>query len=93
MPLFHAAAVYTFFYTSVYRDMITVLGIGERALSADLVLECLENVAFDGAFLPPSVLEDLSEGDESMAVLSQLKMIIVGGGMGFLRTIFNPFTY
>jgi hypothetical protein len=81
MPLFHAAAVYTFFYTSVYRDMITVLGIGERALSADLVLECLENVAFDGAFLLPSILEDISQSEESMTIFSKLKMIIVGGGV------------
>ncbi|KAI1815677.1 hypothetical protein GGS20DRAFT_316260 [Poronia punctata] len=80
MPLFHAAAIYTFFYTSVYRDMVTVLSIGEKTLTADLVVECRKNVHFDGAFLPPSILEDVSQSQELIDIFSQLKMIIIGGG-------------
>ncbi|KAI3327811.1 acetyl-CoA synthetase-like protein [Xylariaceae sp. AK1471] len=80
MPLFHAAALYTFFYASIYRNMVTILGISEKALSADLVIEYFENVHFDGIFLPPSILEDISQSRESMSILSKLCMIIFGGG-------------
>ncbi|KAI1279702.1 hypothetical protein F5Y07DRAFT_396750 [Xylaria sp. FL0933] len=80
MPLFHAAALYTFFHASVYRSITTILSIAERPLSADLVLECLANVKFQAAFLPPSVLEDISHSEESMSKLSRLNMICFGGG-------------
>ncbi|KAI0407921.1 hypothetical protein F4802DRAFT_605343 [Xylaria palmicola] len=80
MPLFHAAALYSFFYHSVYRNTITILGIGEKPLSADLVFECLENVNFEGAFLPPSILEEISHSEESMSKLSKLEIVIFGGG-------------
>ncbi|KAI0799951.1 hypothetical protein GGR55DRAFT_692576 [Xylaria sp. FL0064] len=79
MPLFHAAALYTFFHASVYRSITTSLSIAERPLSADLVLECLANVEFQAAFLPPSVLEDISHSEESMSKLSRLDMICFGG--------------
>ncbi|KAI0970741.1 hypothetical protein F4678DRAFT_461874 [Xylaria arbuscula] len=80
MPLFHAAALYTFFHSSVYRSITSILGIAERPLSADLVLECLENVEFEATFLPPSVLEDISHSEESMSKLSTLELIVFGGG-------------
>ncbi|KAI8634247.1 acetyl-CoA synthetase-like protein [Xylariaceae sp. FL1651] len=80
MPLFHAAALFTFFNCSVYWGLSTVLGIGERALSSDLVIECLENVDIQGAILPPSILEDISQSKRSMAVLSKLSGVIFGGG-------------
>jgi hypothetical protein len=61
--------------------MVTILTISEKALSADLVIECLENVHFDGVFLPPSILEDISQSKKSMSMLSKLGMVIFGGGM------------
>ncbi|KAI1128465.1 hypothetical protein F5Y10DRAFT_240434 [Nemania abortiva] len=80
MPLFHAAALYNFIYGSIYRDITTILGIGEKPLTADLVMECLDNVNYDGIVLPPSVAEDLSHCEEYMCKLSKLGMVIVGGG-------------
>lgn len=80
MPLFHAAALYTFFHISVYRSVISILSIAEKPLSVDLVLECLENVNFEATFLPPSIIEDASHSEDSMCKLSRLEMIIFGGG-------------
>ncbi|KAI0431346.1 hypothetical protein F5Y09DRAFT_340753 [Xylaria sp. FL1042] len=80
MPLFHAAALYTFFHASVYRSITSILSIAERPLSADLVLECIENVDFQAAFLPPSVLEEISHSEESMSKLRWLNRIYFGGG-------------
>ncbi|RWA04794.1 hypothetical protein EKO27_g10315 [Xylaria grammica] len=80
MPLFHAAALYTFFYLSVYRSGTTVLASAERPLSADLVIECLENVDFQATFLPPSILEDISHSEDFMLKLSRLDMVFFGGG-------------
>ncbi|TGJ88071.1 hypothetical protein E0Z10_g689 [Xylaria hypoxylon] len=80
MPLFHAAAMYSFFYFSVYRSVITILPTTEKPLSADLLIECLENVDFQATFLPPSILEDISQSEDSMVKLSKLDMIVFGGG-------------
>ncbi|KAJ8125535.1 hypothetical protein O1611_g8104 [Lasiodiplodia mahajangana] len=79
MPLFHAAALYNFVYGSLFRDITTILGCGEKPLTADLVIECLDNVNYDGILLPPSVVEDLSHNDEYVSKLSKLGMVIVGG--------------
>ncbi|KAI0532943.1 hypothetical protein GGR58DRAFT_517325 [Xylaria digitata] len=80
MPLFHAAALHSFFYFSVYRSITTVLTIPEKPLSADLVIECLENVDFEATFLPPSILEDISHSEEFVHKLSRLDMVFFGGG-------------
>ncbi|KAI0449288.1 hypothetical protein F5B21DRAFT_51707 [Xylaria acuta] len=80
MPLFHAAALYTFFYCSVYRTITTVLAISEKPLSVDLVIECIENVDLQGIFLPPSVLEDMSHSEDSMSRLRKLNLVFFGGG-------------
>ncbi|KAI1364341.1 hypothetical protein F5Y08DRAFT_217449 [Xylaria arbuscula] len=80
MPLFHAAALYTFFHVSVYRNVTSILSIAEKPLSVELILECQENVNFEATFLPPSVLEDASHSEDSMSKLSRLEMIIFGGG-------------
>ncbi|KAI0913540.1 hypothetical protein F4823DRAFT_622138 [Ustulina deusta] len=80
MPLFHAAALFTFFHGSVYRGITSILGIAEKPLSVDLVVECLENVNFQAIFLPPSILEDASHSEDSMSKLSRLDMVVFGGG-------------
>ncbi|KAI1152952.1 hypothetical protein F4825DRAFT_417250 [Nemania diffusa] len=80
MPLFHAAALYNFFYGSIYRNITTILGIGEKPLTADIIIECLDNVNYDGILLPPSILEDASHSEEYMSKLSRLGMVVVGGG-------------
>ncbi|KAF2971406.1 hypothetical protein GQX73_g2137 [Xylaria multiplex] len=64
----------------VNESITTVLTIPEKPLSADLVIDCLENVDFEAIFLPPSILEDISHSEESMRKLSRLDMVFFGGG-------------
>ena len=51
-----------------------------RPISADLVDELLDNVEVDGMFLAPSVLEDLSQSEESLEKLKKVKFVEFGGG-------------
>ncbi|KAI1750591.1 nonribosomal peptide synthetase [Xylaria castorea] len=80
MPLFHAAALYTFVFLSIYFATPTCFAIPDVALSADFVVECLMNMDVESAILPPSLLEDVSQSDEGMAVLKKLNMVAFGGG-------------
>ncbi|KAL9080499.1 MAG: hypothetical protein Q9157_000733 [Trypethelium eluteriae] len=79
MPLFHAAALYVFIFFVVYWESPVALGIPERALSSDLVVECLNNMDVECAALPPSVLEDMSQSEECIAALKKLKLVVFGG--------------
>ncbi|KAJ2988047.1 hypothetical protein NUW58_g4184 [Xylaria curta] len=81
IPLFHTAALCSFFFGSVYRGHSTILPIGERPLTADLAIECLEILNFDAMFLPPSILEDISYSEYQMSKLSTLKMVVFGSGV------------
>ncbi|RYC63917.1 hypothetical protein CHU98_g2299 [Xylaria longipes] len=80
MPLFHAAALYTFIFLSIYFATPTCFAIPDTALSADFVVECLMNMNAESAILPPSLLEDISQSEEGMAVLKKLNMVAFGGG-------------
>lgn len=78
MPLFHAAGLYTFII-SLYWDTPVVFGV-ERPLSSDLVVECLKNLDVEAAFLPPVILEDMSQEANYMSQLKKLKFTLFGGG-------------
>ena len=45
-----------------------------------MVDELLDNVELDGLFLAPSVLEDLSQSEESLEKLKKVKFVEFGGG-------------
>ncbi|KAL7629881.1 hypothetical protein AAE478_001404 [Parahypoxylon ruwenzoriense] len=79
MPLFHAAGMYLFIF-SIYWGTPVAFGIGDRPLSADLVIECLENVDVEGVMLPPALLEEMSQSEEYINPLAQLKLVVFGGG-------------
>lgn len=55
-------------------------GIGERPLSIDLVIECLENADVEGVMLPPAMLEEMSHSEENTQALAKLKIVTFGGG-------------
>jgi hypothetical protein len=80
VPLFHAAALYSFINIAIYRASPIVFSV-ERPLSSDLVVETLKNVDVEGALLPPSILEDMSQDDTCIRALQKLKFIPFGGGM------------
>ncbi|KAI1206023.1 acetyl-CoA synthetase-like protein [Annulohypoxylon truncatum] len=80
MPLFHAAGLYVFIFSAIYWGTPIAFGIGERPLSIDLVIECLENVDVEGVMLPPAMLEEMSHSEEYIRPLSKLKIVTFGGG-------------
>lgn len=80
MPLFHAAGLYIFIFSSIYWNTPMAFGIGERPLSIDLVIECLENADVEGVMLPPAMLEEMSHSEENTQALAKLKIVTFGGG-------------
>lgn len=63
-----------------YWDVPAALGIGDRPLSADMVMECLKHVDADSTLLPPAILEELSQSEESINFLKGLAYVGFGGG-------------
>ncbi|KAI1134702.1 acetyl-CoA synthetase-like protein [Hypoxylon sp. FL0543] len=80
MPLFHAAGVYVFVFCAMFWDTPVALGIGDRPLSIDLIVESLENVDVEGLMLPPAMLEEMSHSDEYIRPLAKLNLVLFGGG-------------
>lgn len=80
MPLFHAAGLYLALMMSLFWDTAIALGIPDKPLSSDLVLECLDNLEADAVVLPPVMLEEMSHSKENMGALSKLNIVAFGGG-------------
>ncbi|KAL2146404.1 hypothetical protein VTI28DRAFT_4157 [Corynascus sepedonium] len=80
MPLYHAAAIYMTLLLVHYWDLPAALGIGDRPLSADMAMECLKNAEVDSVVLPPAILEELSQVQESIDALKRLSFVAFGGG-------------
>lgn len=80
MPLFHAAGLYMAFWFSIYYAVPIALGIADRPLSSDLVVETLKNADVEAAVLPPAILEDMSLNHEAMKQLAKLHAVGLGGG-------------
>jgi hypothetical protein len=80
VPLFHAAALYVALLMVHYWDTPAALGIGDRPLSADMVIECLKYADSDSILLPPAILEELSQSKEAIEVLSKMSYVGFGGG-------------
>lgn len=80
MPLFHAAGIMVFITLTLYWDTPVALIIGERPLTSDLVVEMLGHSGADSAFLPPSILEEMSRTPDGIAVLKKLNFVCFGGG-------------
>lgn len=80
MPMFHMAGVLCTVALVFWNKTPLAYCVSGRPVSADLVLECLENVEVDTAFLPPSVIEDLSQSEEGIRALGNLKSVSFGGG-------------
>ncbi|KAK3948964.1 hypothetical protein QBC32DRAFT_408241 [Pseudoneurospora amorphoporcata] len=80
MPLYHAAAMYVSMFMTHYLDTPGVLGLGDRPLSSDLVLEYIKYADVQAMTLPPAILEELSQEDEAIQALSKLSFVAFGGG-------------
>lgn len=80
MPLFHLAGLLCAVCMSLFFDTPVCLGIPERPLSSDLVIECLDELDVQSALLPPAIIEDMSQTDEGLEALTKLKVVAFGGG-------------
>ncbi|KAI0551250.1 hypothetical protein F4679DRAFT_582725 [Xylaria curta] len=80
MPLFHAAGLYLFLVSTVYFGTPTAFGIPGRPLAADLIADSLDNADVEMAFLPPAILEDMSQSDRYIEPLKKLKLVCFAGG-------------
>ena len=65
---------------TLYWDKLVALGIPEKPLSSDIVVECLTKLGPKAVLLPPVILEELSLSDEGIRALSKLNMVAFGGG-------------
>ncbi|KAI0543188.1 hypothetical protein GGR58DRAFT_12902 [Xylaria digitata] len=79
IPLFHAAGVYMFMIRTIYWGAPVVLGVPGTPLTADLAVECFNNLDVDGAVLAPVILEDISLNENYTNSLAELKMVVFGG--------------
>lgn len=80
MPLFHMAGLICSVSLAFYWDTPVVLGISDRPLTAELVVDCLNHVDIESLLLPPAVVEDMSQAEEGIAALAKLKILAFGGG-------------
>jgi acyl-CoA synthetase (AMP-forming)/AMP-acid ligase II len=80
MPLFHAAGLYCFLTTALYYETPVALALPNRPLSAESVLEALENTHAEATMLPPAILEDMSQDDRYIESLKKLNMVFFAGG-------------
>ncbi|KAM4061584.1 male sterility protein [Hirsutella rhossiliensis] len=80
MPLFHAAGLKAGFILAVYYRIPIALGMPNLPLTPDLALKCLTHSGTDAAFLPPSLIEELSRSFEGVKALRNLKFLTFGGG-------------
>ncbi|KAI0177636.1 nonribosomal peptide synthetase [Pestalotiopsis sp. NC0098] len=79
MPMFHAAGLYSFINISIYRASPIFFSV-DRPLSSDLVVETLQKVDAEATFLPPAILEDMSQDETCVKALAKLNFIVFGGG-------------
>lgn len=80
MPLFHMAGLLCVVGMSLFYDTPVCLGIAERPLSSDLVMECLEKLDVESALLPPAIIEEISQSEEGLDTLTRLNVVAFGGG-------------
>lgn len=81
MPLFHAVGLEAGLVTlALYYGVPIVLGMPDVPLTAELIVECLSRSGADAAFLPPSIIEQLSRSDEGVDALKRLRILTFGGG-------------
>ncbi|KAI1332355.1 nonribosomal peptide synthetase [Xylariaceae sp. FL0255] len=80
MPLFHAAGMYSSLVNLIFYGTPMAYGLTDRPLSSDLAAECLRYSEVEATFLPPAILEDMSQDDSYIETLTKLKSVAFGGG-------------
>lgn len=66
------------------------LGVGDRPLTAESVVEGYEAAGCDALVVPPSIVEDISLLSGSLEKLQKLSYVACGGGMHFMTSFQGP---
>lgn len=80
VPFFHAAGLYFFLGLSVYWGVPIALPIADMPLTADVIRTFVYESSSDAAFIPPSVLADMSYEEDDIQTLRSLNMVTTGSG-------------
>ncbi|KAG5915210.1 hypothetical protein E4U42_000100 [Claviceps africana] len=89
-PPFHAGGVLTSLISPIYFKLPLALTPRDQPLTAELGLECLKHSGSDAAFIPPSILEELTTWEEGLNALGKLNYVTFGGGTGLARQLSSP---
>ncbi|KAK1971952.1 thioester reductase domain-containing protein [Colletotrichum sublineola] len=80
MPLFHAAGCFIVIFAAVLWAHPVALGIIDRPLTPQTVIDAVEHAGIDNTLLPPAILEEMSHMPDGIAALRKLKRVHFGGG-------------
>lgn len=80
MPLYHAAGMYLSLLLVHYWDTPVALGIPDRPIAPDMIINCLRYNDCDSVIVPPATLEELSQDENAINVLKKLTFVGFGGG-------------
>ena len=64
----------------MYFNVPSVLPPATSPVNLDMLLDVLDNVQLDGAFLSPSMVDEISRSPEALAKIEKLKWVWFGGG-------------
>lgn len=80
MPQFHMAGLLGTACLSFHQNTPLAMGIADKPVSADMVIECLRYADVESALLPPALIEELSQSEEGVRALAKLNTVAFGGG-------------
>ena len=66
--------------------MKVALGIPDRPISTEMILDCLEHNESDSVVLPPATLEEMSQDEKSINMLKKMSFVGFGGGKSDRKT-------
>lgn len=95
MPLFHAAGIMLTTLCAFYYNTTIVFRDPSRPITGDNVAKWLRNSNPGWTAIPPAILDQMSQSDETMNELKRLHIVAFGGGqlrlqfllLDFLRAI------
>ena len=75
-----AGGIFNVFFMCLYENIPYIHPPPGAAVNIALVQDVAENMTVDLAVLPPSLLEDMTKQDSSLAILEKFPTVGFGGG-------------
>ena len=80
LPPFHAAGLGSTLFIPLYFGPSTVIPPATQPVSADLLIDLLDNASIDVCFMAPSILQDICDSPSMLKKLERIKYLVFGGG-------------